>query len=291
MSENTDLMQEEMNANPAVGTDVPATDEKSEDKRVWKDSEGNEVSMSQFIREQFTKNNKSRKAISDEFDINYRTVYGATVNMTNDAEPATRGRGIVNPKIHVTADNKVLGSKVVDGVTVNTLNGEDLAADAEVPETTEADRNTWIKEQVAAGVNRGDIAKFLDLSYGVIYGLTKDEEGSRQKYEVEYEDPETHEKKTMGRSEYIRKRVADGINKADIAKELNVEYSVVWQATKKDKSDAEKYDALVDSLAKMVDKMSDKVGFLTVVDSLKSFAVVEEVKAEADAAPVASPQA
>jgi len=283
----------EMEANGVVGTDVPAAEVSTEDKRVWHDAEGNEVSMSQFIREQFTKNNKSRKAIADEFKINYRTVYGATVNMENDAEPASRGRGVTNPKIQVTADNKVFTTvKQADESIKYFLNNEEITAEeATALETVETDRNTWIKERVAAGSNRGDIAKDLDLSYGVVYGLTKEEDGTRQKYEVEYTD-EAGEKKTMARSEYIRKRVAEGVSKSDVAKELSVEYSVVWQATKKDKSDADKLAEAIESVAKFADKLditadaTAKETFLATIETLKAFKVVEEVVAEAPVAEV-----
>ena len=285
MEENTNVMNEEMEVNETVDTNVEGGSTTAEDKRVWVDNEGNEVSMSQFIREKFTKDNLSRKEIADKFDINYRTVYGATVNMTNDAEPASRGRGVVNPKIKVTADNKVLVEKVEGegdaAVTKYFLNGEELVAGEsgalEIPETIETDRNSWIKDQVNAGVNRGDIAKILDISYGVVYGLTKDEESSRQKYEVELPDGSK-----MARSEYIRMRVAEGVSKADVAKELGVEYSVVWQATKKDKTDAEKYASLVEQLEKMTDKVSDQEGFATAIELLKGFTIVEKEEAATD---------
>lgn len=289
MLEEKNLMEQEMNAgNGEVDTNLPENTANTENtkangKRVFHDAEGNEISMSQFIREKFIKDNMSRKEIADKFDINYRTVYGATVNMTNAAEPASRGRRVVNPKIKITADNKVLTVKVEgEGdakVSKFFLNGEEISADeAAALETVETDRNTWIKEQVAAGMSRGDIAKMLDLSYGVVYGLTK-EEGTRQKYEVELPDGTK-----MGRAEYIRKRVAEGVSKADVAKELGVEYSVVWQATKKDKTDAEKYEALIRSLEKLADKMNDKEGFMTAIEMLKTFAIVEEDKAGAASA-------
>lgn len=267
---------------------------KVEDKKVWKNAKGEEVSMSEFIREQFTDNNLSKKEIAEKFDINYRTVYGATVNMTNAAEPSSRGRGVTNPKIKVTADNKVLIEKTEGegdaAVTVYLLNGEELVAGegevVTVPETVETDRNSWIKDQVAAGTNRGDIAKILDISYGVVYGLTKEEEGTRQKYEVEYEAEEEVDgvmqkvTKHMARTEYIRMRIAAGADRAAVAKELGVEYSVVWQATKTDKTDEEKLEGLVESLEKLADKTNDKEGFLAAIELIKGFHIVEEVKEE-----------
>lgn len=240
------VMDSEMQGEVVVNAEVPATSEENkEDNRKWFNLNGEEVSKSAFIREQFTVVNKSRKQIAEDNDIPYRTVYGATVNMENAAEPTSRGRGITFSKINVTTDNKVVFVK--DGVI--TINGEVQPEGIEVPETTEVDRNTWIKEQVAAGVHRGDIAKILDLSYGVVYGLTKEAEGTRQKYEVF--DPETNA--MISRGDYIRKKVAAGVNKGDIAKELGVEYSVVWQATKKMKTTEEKFVEAVKALEKFVD--------------------------------------
>ena len=271
MDGRVDVVEEMENAGE-VGTDVPTTEAavaKDEDNRVWKDDNGTEISKSAFIRLQFTQNNMSRKDIAEKFDIPYRTVYGATVNMENAAEPTSRGRGVTFSKINVTLDGKVVFVK--DGVV--TINGEVQPEGTEVPETMEYDRNTWIKEQVAAGVNRGDLAKSLDLSYGVIYGLTKDADGTRQKYEVV--DPDTNE--TISRSEYIRRRVAAGISKGDIAKELNVEYSVVWQATKKLKTTEERYVDAVKGLEKFLDVVNDAEGLKNLIDALNKVTIkVEE---------------
>ncbi len=264
-------MENEMTATP-VDTEVPqdtsAGAEKAEDDRKWYDLEGKEVSKSAFIREQFSKANKSRKQIAEEYNIPYRTVYGATVNMENGAEPTSRGRGVTFSKINVTEDNKVVFVK--DGTV--TINGEVQPEGTEIPETVEVDRNTWIKDQVAAGVSRGDIAKILDLSYGVIYGLTKEAEGTRQKYEVV--DPETNE--TISRSEYIRRRVAAGVSKSEIAKELNVEYSVVWQATKKMKTVEEKFVDAAKNLEKFIDLVEDPEALKNVIAQLNAIKVKAE---------------
>lgn len=271
MSNETNLM-DEMSANTAMGTDAPVTDaNEAADTRVWHDLEGNEVSKSAFIRDQFLKGNLSRKQISEQFEIPYRTVYGATVNMTNDAEPSTRGRGIVNSKIKVTGDNKV----VIEENGKYLVNGEET--DAAVVETmalTEVDRNTWIKDQVAAGVNRGDIAKYLGLSYGVIYGLTKEAEGTRSKHEVELEDGTK-----VSRSEYIRQQVAAGKSKADVAKELNVEYSVVWQATKEVKSLAEKFADAVAAVKKFAGDVVEATEFADAIATLEAVSIKEPVEA------------
>lgn len=250
--------------------DMPAQEPTQEqDTRVWLDSEGNEVSKSAFIREQFNKFNKSRKEISDEFDIPYRTVYGATVNMVNDAEPATRGRGVVNSKIEVTADGHVYTE--VEGVAH--LDGEP-AGDVYIGETSTVDRNTWIKEQVAAGKDRGAVAKAVGLSYGVIYGLTKDAEGTRQKHEIELEDGTT-----ISRSEYIRQQIAAGKSKAEVAKELGVEYSVVWQATKQAKTVEEKFADAIAALEKFASEVNEADAFADALVTLKAITIKVPVEA------------
>lgn len=263
----------EMERNEMVATDLnegaELTSQENEVKneKVWYLLDGTECSKSAFIREQFSTCNKSRKEISEEFDIPYRTVYGATVNMENEAEPTTRGRGVTFSKIKVTADNQVVFEK--DGII--TINGEEQPEGTQMPETTEVDRNEWIKAQVEAGVSRGDVAKMLDLSYGVIYGLTKDAAGTRQKYEVEYEG------KTISRSEYIRIRVAEGISKADIAKELGVDYSVVWQATKKLKTTEEKFADAINALEKFMDAVETPEVLTQIINTLNTIKVkVEE---------------
>jgi len=284
---NETTFNEEMVGNDQVGTDVPGTDEtagaagtdgavtpgEEKDARKWTDNAGNEVSKSAFIREKFSVDNMSRKEISEKFEIPYRTVYGATVNMENAAEPTSKGRGVTFSKINVTVDGHVVTVKddvvFVDGVA--------LEEGADKPETTEVDRNTWIKEQVTAGKNRGDIAKALDLSYGVIYGLTKEEEGTRQKYEVEIEN-EAGEKAMISRSEYIRRKVAEGISKSDIAKELGVEYSVVWQATKKMKTVEEKFIDSIKNLEKFMDLVNNPEILAETIALLGTVTIKEEKK-------------
>lgn len=259
----------EFDGNAPTGAEAAA---EAADDRVWHDKDGNEVSKSAFIREQFLHFNKSRKQIAEEFNINYRTVYGATVNLTNDAEPAGRGRSAANAKIKVTADNQVV--TVVDGVAH--VDGEPIEGDA--PETTEVDRNEWIKQQVEAGVSRGDVAKKLGLSYGVVYGITKEMEGTRAVHEYE------HNGETVSRSEYIRRLHAEGMSKADIAKQLGVEYSVVWSATKAAKSDDEKYLDQVDKLAKFADKVEDAEAFNALIEQLKAVTFKAEEATEEPAA-------
>lgn len=228
----------------------------AKDDRIWNLPDGTEVSKSEFIRHQFTDNNLSRKEISEQFDINYRTVYGATVNMVNDAEPTTRGRSSANVKVLVNADQ----SAVVKG---DEEAGYTIDGEAYEGEVVEVDRNTWIKEQVEAGVARGDVAKMLDLSYGVVYGLTKEAAGTSKRHEVEYEG------KMISRSEYIRILHGQGLAPADIAKQLEVDYPVVWAALKSLKTEQEKFVSAVEKLAKYAEHVTDPEAFTAALEALK----------------------
>lgn len=244
------------------------------DTREFALADGTPCSKSEFIREQFTQFNKSRKEISEEYDINYRTVYGATVNMVNDAEPATRGRSAASLKIHVTADGDVVST--IDGVVhVNNVAVSDEEAAA--LETEEVDRNTFIKEQVEAGKSRSDVAAALGLSYGVVYSITKGIAGASQRHEIEYNG------QVLSRSEYIRTRFAEGVTKSEIAKELGVDYPVVWSALKSLKTDADKYTEAVDKLAKFAAKVEDAEAFEILIDQLREI-VIKEEEAEVEAA-------
>lgn len=241
----------------APGVEEAAAEAK--DTRVWTLDDGTEVSKSEFIRHQFTEHNLSRKEISEKFDINYRTVYGATVNMTNEAEPTTRGRSAAHIRIVVTPDNEVLQGNAEEGFT--------LRGDVYAGETVEVDRNTFIKQQVEAGVSRGALAKELGISYGVIYSITKEVAGASQRHEIEYQG------KTISRSEYIRLRFKEGIAKADIAKELNVDYPVVWSALKSLKSNEEKVADAIAALEKKAELFVDESGFKEIVELLKGLEI------------------
>lgn len=261
------LGQEEQEFDGNAPTAEEAANE-AKDTRVWHLADGTEVSKSEFIREQFTEFNLSRKEISEKFDINYRTVYGATVNMTNDAEPAGRGRAAANAKINVTADGDVV-SVIEDTTHVNNVAVSD--EEAAGLETTEVDRNDWIKEQVENGRSRGDVASALGLSYGVVYGITKEIAGASQRHEVEYNG------EMISRSEYIRKlHTEEGLSKAEIAKKLEVDYPVVWSALKSLKSEQEKFMDKVDALAKMADKVIDQDTFTSLIEQLKDLEIQEE---------------
>lgn len=286
-----------------VNTEGPAT----EDKEVFHLADGSECSKSAFIREKFLKDNMSRKDISEQFNIPYRTVYGATVNMENDADPAGRGRKASSTTILVSEEGQVLTTKVevqedgteiehvyineevvegaiaseaVEGVvTVALVDGTAIAF-------TETDRNTWVRAQVEAGVSRGDVAKALGISFGVVYGITKEQAGTRAKHMVEIEDPENPgQTKEISRNEYIRQLFAGGMKKSDIAKELGVEYSVVWAATKAEKTDDEKYQEAIEKLKKFEELIpeEDKEAFQAAVASLEGITIPEPAEEETEA--------
>ena len=263
---------EEMEVKEEVGTEVPETAATTAGK-VWYNNAGEEVTMSAFIREKFTEDNLSRKEISEQFGINYRTVYGATVNMTNDAVASARGRSAQNITINVTEDGHVVSTKTIEGEEVYFIDGVQIEPNDQdeiiVPATVEVKRNDWIKEQVANGVDRAAVAKALEISYGVVYGLTKAEGSGRVQHTV------TVDGKEISRAEYIRQQVAAGVKKSDIAHELGVEYSVVWQACKKDKTDAEKLANAIAALEKFADKVTDAEGFAIVIEQLKGFEIKE----------------
>lgn len=263
MSEEQFVQEEEFDGAAPSQEEAAAA---ARDTRVWRLDDGTEVSMSEFIRERFVKDNMSRKEIAEKFNINYRTVYGATVNMVNDAEPAGRGRAAANHKIKVTENGDVV--TVIEGVThVNNVAVSDEEA-AEL-ETIEVDRNEWIKQQVESGVSRGEVAKKLGLSYGVVYNVTKDIKGASQRHMIEYQG------ETMSRSEYIRRRFQEGVSKSEIAKELGVDYPVVWSALKTLKSETEKYQDALKRLEKFAEKMVDPETFNSLLDQMKALEVIE----------------
>lgn len=220
MSRKENEMEREFESENLSAETAETTETK--EKRVFTDSEGNQVSCSAFCREKFVKDNMSRKEISETYGIDYRTVYGACQNLTNDAPAASRGRSSANTQIRTDANGNVLAA---DKEGNKFVNGE-AAPDADPAEfTTMVNRNEWIKAQYEAGKTR-----------------------------------------------------------AEIAKELNIAYNIVFQATKEKKSDQEKLDAILASLDKYADKVADKETFTTLLEGLKNIKVVEVAEeAEADA--------
>lgn len=263
--------EQEVVAEAEVSTEVPVVKE----RQLYTLKDGiTQGSRAEYIREIFLQDNLSRKEIAEQFDIPYRIVYSATVNLENEADAPTRGRAAQNAVIQVTEDNQLV---IVDAEGTVFVQGE--AIEGPAPETIDKARNEWIQEMVDADVARGDIAKMLGLSYGVIYGITKDADGVRAKHMVTLDDGTE-----MPRSEYIRKLFAEGKERGEIAKELDVAYTVVWQATKVAKSDADKFAEAIEHLAAFAEQVSDKEVFADVIASLKALTIVEveeEVVAEA----------
>ena len=276
MSENMNFAEEfpeAANTTPEqVATEAPmdtAVPAKAE-KETYTLADGSQGSRAAFIREKFQQDNMSRKEIADTYGFAYRVVYSATVNMTNEAEAAGRGRSSVNAVIKVTANNQYVNE--VDGKVF--VDGEPYEGAVEdLGELQNADRNEWIISKAQEGVSRGDIAKMLGMSYGVIYNITKELEGTREKHEVTLEDGTV-----VSRSEYIRMLYAEGKSRGDIAKELDVPYTVVWQATKVVKSEQEKFADLVESLKGYADKVADPDTFAVILDDLSKVELVEETE-------------
>ena len=276
MSENMNFAEEfpeaANNTPEQVATDAPmdtAVPAKAE-KETYTLADGSQGSRAAFIREKFQQDNMSRKEIADTYGFAYRVVYSATVNMTNEAEAAGRGRSSVNAVIKVTANNQYVNE--VDGKVY--VDGEPYeGAIEDLGELQNADRNAWIIAKAQEGVSRGDIAKMLGMSYGVIYNITKELEGTREKHEVTLEDGTV-----VSRSEYIRMLYAGGKSRGDIAKELDVPYTVVWQATKVVKSEQEKFADLIESLKGYADKVADPDTFAVILDDLSKVELVEETE-------------
>lgn len=282
------------------GEEFEGTDEETNteapvavEKEVFHLADGSECSKSAFVREQFLEFNLSRKDISEKFDIPYRTVYGATVNMENEAEPAGRGRkagsaiiyvGGTNQVLTVVDDQVFLNEELVEGAIASPV-VENVVQVALLDGTSVAfigtDRNTWIKESVDAGESRGDVAKALGVSFGVVYGITKDQAGTRAKHMVEIEDPENAGVMIeISRNDYIRQLFAEGMKKADIAKQLEVEYAVVWAATKADKTDNERYQDVLEKLKKFAELVeeADTEHFNQAFDTLVAIVIPEPVE-------------
>jgi hypothetical protein len=157
---------------------------------------GQECSRSAYIRQEFLKG-RSRGDIAKELGIPYGLVYTATANMTNEAHPGGPGVGRVGNR----------GTIMEDGTS----------------------RAEWLRQQVAAGRSRGDLAKELGIPYATVYAATKEikvdsaNEGHRGRVVME---------NGMGRAEYIRQEFQKGRSRRDIANELHCDYAVVWAATK-----------------------------------------------------------
>ena len=277
--ENTNFAAEfegaEALAAEQVATEAPETVKAPKERETYELADGSIGSRAAFIREKFVNENMSRKQIAEEFGFDYRVVYSATVNMHNEAEGGSRGRSAVNAVIKVNVENQVVEVKEVDGAQVTFVNGE--ASDVTYAEDDLMDkpRNEWIQEVVAAGMSRGEVAKILDVSYGVVYGLTKDAEGTRQTHTVTLEDGTE-----IPRAEYIRRQAAAGVSRGDIAKELGVPYSVVWQATKTEKTEQEKFEEAIKAVENFIGKTNNEEALADAIATLKAIQIPNKEAAE-----------
>ena len=277
--ENTNFAAEfegaEALAAEQVATEAPETVKAPKERETYELADGSIGSRAAFIREKFVNENMSRKQIAEEFGFDYRVVYSATVNMHNEAEGGSRGRSAVNAVIKVNVENQVVEVKEVDGAQVTFVNGE--ASDVTYAEDDLMDkpRNEWIQEVVAAGMSRGDVAKILDVSYGVVYGLTKDAEGTRQTHTVTLEDGTE-----IPRAEYIRRQAAAGVSRGDIAKELGVPYSVVWQATKTEKTAQEKFEEAIKAVENFTGKTDNEEALADAIATLKAIQIPNKEAAD-----------
>lgn len=280
----TELQGETVETSTEAPTEAEgAVVQPDKEKETYVLNDGSTGSRAAFIREKFLTDNMSRKAIAEEYGFEYRVVYSATVNLVNEAESTTRGRSASNATIKVNSNNEVVEVKEVDGVNVTFVNGVAVDVVYAEEDLTAKSRNEWIKEVVESGVSRGDVATILGLSYGVIYSLTKEAEGTREAHMIELEDGTK-----ISRAEYIRRKVAEGMSKGDIAKELGVQYSVVWQATKVAKSDADKYVEAVAAVKAFADKISVVIGteaqeFADAIATLEAISVKDDSAEQAAA--------
>jgi hypothetical protein len=164
--------------------------------------DGRVVSRAELIRELFN-TDWHRRDIAKELDVPYNVVFQATANMTNKHHQPGRG-----------------GVAVAKTVTL--------------PDGTEMPRAEYIRQEVAKGRSKAEIAKELGVSYSVVWNATKgmSEANKTQRHYVELPDGTK-----MPRTEYIRKRFAEGATRREIANELGCDYTVVWQATRTLKKD------------------------------------------------------
>lgn len=256
---------EETTMSTEAPADTAATTAAS-DTYVLKD--GSTGSRAAFIRELFLQDNLSRKEIAEKYELPYRVVYSATVNMSNSAESTPRGRTATSSTVQVTSENKLVVTQ--DGNTY--VNGELIKAeDVEaLGELKEVSRNDWIQQAVDSGISRGDIAKWLSLSYGVIYNLTKEQEGTRARVMVPLEDGTE-----VSRAEYIRMQFLAGVSRSDIAKALDVPYTVVWQATKTEKTEQDRFAETIETLKTFSEKVSDGDLFTQILSALATITIKE----------------
>lgn len=161
-------------------------------------ADGRTVPRAQLIRELFNQDWK-RADIAKLLDIPYNIVFQATANLANAH--------------HSPGNNAQRGPKMVT-----------LPTGEEIP------RSEYIKQQVALGRSRAEIAKELGISTSAVWNVTKGTTDGRrvERHYVKLENGEE-----IPRNEYIRRRYLEGATRREIANELGCDYTIVWQAISK----------------------------------------------------------
>lgn len=169
--------------------------------------------------------NKTRKELAEEYNLPYYTITKITKGMKNDVK-MHEGR-FEAKKIYVDAD----------------LNIVDVSAGGNLAGLTETTTKEWVKRVVEEkGYDRKKIAEVLGISYGGVYSYTKDLDMPSERASVMITLADGTQ---VPRAKYIRARVAAGADKSALAKELGINYNVIWQATSKKKTDAMKMDEAI----------------------------------------------
>ena len=123
----------------------------------------------------------------------------------------------------------------VEHVTTEEM-GEMVSKDAITKqEDKKPSRAAQIRQLFDSGMSRAEIAKELGVRYQIVYQATKDavnphHNGSTTGRNIMVTDPETGEQ--IARREYFRRKYAAGQTRLSLAKEFNVPYQTVYQATK-----------------------------------------------------------
>lgn len=163
--------------------------------KTYELEDGTAGSRAAYIRQEFMKG-RTRREIADELGVLYNIVHSATANMDN----GTVGKA---------------GARVM----------------IELEDGKKMPRAEYIRERIGEGASRGELAKELNVSYGVVYAASKgmDITGAHGG-KVMVKDPETGE--DIARVDLIRKLYAEGKKRREIANTLGCDYSVVWTATR-----------------------------------------------------------
>ena len=198
--EELEMAKEDLK-NEEVVEEVTENQEDQEEVNYVLDN-GESCSRAEYIRQEFNKD-RSRSDIMKELDVNYSIVYSATTNMFNE----------VHKK----------GEKSQRSPTV------------EHPETQEKLPRNEVMKDLMENYNwtRNEIGTHFEVSYGTVYGATKDIKGDGERgggRKIIITDPDTGEK--IARTDYCKQKYEEGLSRREIANKLGCDYSAVWSATK-----------------------------------------------------------